>query len=525
MKKNRFGHTLSHGMPSGSSGEGTDGILAAEGLITADLSGQVRTVNDPVARLLGRAAERCVGLPLDALLDLCDPDGEKVGLLAMARSLGRELTVRRLRLQRPSAGPLAVTVHLGMLRSPAGGLAGIAVILRADPDGDEPGSPARWADRQTQRLEDLGYLARGYAHELNNRLTAILGSLARLEDCLAAGRGDWQPALEGVRQAAVESAGFVRQLQVFSSGGRPVRDPLDPVAWVRGIWAGLPRREGVDYDLDIQSPIQTVAADPSQLEKALENLFANANAAVAVPGGRVTLSLSSRADPGGAVLLFAVEDNGCGIATELVPRLTEPYFTTRANENASGIGLTVCDAIARAHDGGLEIRSSPGTGTTVALVLPVSVAVVPAPTPRPEPPPAAAPAAPRQLAPLRILVLEDEAMVRQAIVFALRREGWEVVETARGEETVAAWEDARAAGHPFDLLVSDLTIRGGMGGVETLQRILSVDPSARALACSGYTDDPVISDPYRFGFMTSLAKPFDPGALVRAVRQVAAAGG
>ena len=512
---------MSHGVPSGSSGTGTDGILAAEGLVTADLSGQVRTVNDPVARLLGRAAERCVGLPLDALLDLCDPDGEKVGLLALARSLGRELTVRRLRLLRPSGGPLAVTVHLGILRSPAGGLAGIAVILRADPDGDEPGSSARWADRQTQRLEDLGYLARGYAHELNNRLTAILGNLARLEDCLAVGRGDWHPALEGVRQAAVESAGFVRQLQVFSSGGHPVRGPLDPVAWVRGIWASLPRREGVEYALDIKGPMQTVAADPSHLEKALENLFANANAAAAVPGGRVTLSLCSRADPGGPVLLLAVEDNGCGIAAELVPRLTEPYFTTRANENASGIGLTVCDAIARAHDGGLEIRSSPGIGTTVALVLPASGAVVPAPTPRPEPPPAAA----RHLVSLRILVLEDEAMVRQAIVFALRREGWEVVETARGEETVAAWENARASGRPFDLLVSDLTIRGGMGGVETLQRILSVDPSVRALACSGYTDDPVISDPCRFGFRTSLAKPFDPGALVRAVRQVVAAGG
>jgi len=512
---------MSHGIPAGPCGDGADGIRQGEGLITADLAGVVRTVNDPVARLVDRPAERCVGLPLDALLDLCDPDGEKVGLLAMARSLGRELTVRRLRLHRPSAGPLAVTVHLGILRSPAGGLAGIAVILRADPDGDEPGSPAHWADRQAQRLEDLGYLARGYAHELNNRLTAILGSLARLEDGLADGRSDWQPALKDVHQAAVESAGFVRQLQVFSRGGRPVRGPLDPAAWVRGIWGGLPRRDGVDYALDIQGTMPMVAADPSHLEKALENLFANANAAVAVPGGRVTLSLCSRNDPSGPVLLLAVEDNGCGIAADLVPRLTEPYFTTRANENASGIGLTVCDAIARAHDGCLEIRSSPGVGSTVALVLPASATVVSVPVPRPEPRHAAAAG---HLDHLRILVLEDEAMVRQAIVFALRREGWEVVETARGEETVVAWEHARATGKPFDLLVSDLTIRGGMGGIETLQRILSVDPTARALACSGYTDDPVIADPRRFGFRTSLPKPFDPGALVRAARQAAAGG-
>ena len=416
------------------------------------------------------------------------------------------------------------------LRRPEGGILaaqavpfdGGHVLLLRDAGEEEE---TRRRREQAQRIEDLGFLARGYAHELNNRLTAILAGLERVEEDFDHQRPDWRAALEDVRQAAHESAGYVRQIQVFSRGGRPMRRQLDTASWLQGFWDRLPRREGVDYRLDIRGTLPGILGDPLHLEKALENLFANANAAVEIPDGRVTLTACCRLAVHGPVILLSVEDNGCGVASDILPRLTEPYFTTRARENASGIGLTVCEAIAKSHDGLLEIRSSKGIGTTATLVLPVSAADGASPA-RSEVP-AAAPfhplPAPRHDH-LRVLVLEDEPMVRRAMVFALRREGWEVVETERGEDTVVAWEEAMREGRPYDLLVSDLTIRGGMGGVETLQRILTLDPQARALACSGYTDDPVISDPRRFGFRVSLPKPFDPAALARAVRQICRAG-
>ncbi len=121
-----------------------------------------------------------------------------------------------------------------------------------------------------------------------------------------------------------------------------------------------------------------------------------------------------------------------------------------------------------------------------------------------------------------MLVLEDEAMVRKAVCFVLRRAGWEVQETEVGEETIAAWENARAHGRPFDVVVSDLTIRGGMGGVDTIRRLLALDPTVKAVACSGYSDDPVMSDPRRFGFHSALPKPFDPPDLIEAVKAAAA---
>ena len=382
------------------------------------------------------------------------------------------------------------------------------------------------AEERARRLEDLGYLARGYSHELNNRLTAILGGLSRLESHLAGHGGHWQEDLESVRQAAAEAAGFVRQIGVFSRGGKPIRRPIDLAVWLKGVWPRLPRRPGATYQWTIEDGLPPLPVDALQLERALDNLFRNANAALSIPGGRVSLRVTSSGQGNRRALDLRVEDNGHGVDGTLLPHLTEPYFTTRSAENATGLGLTICDAIARAHGGHLEIQSAPGQGTIVTLRFPAA-ADSPAPAkPTPEvessaPPPSLSPASSPGSAPLRVLVLEDEAMVRKALAFVLRRAGWEVRETEVGEETIAAWEEARAHGRPFDVIVSDLTIRGGLGGVETLRRLLSLDPNVKAVACSGYSDDPVMENPRRFGFHSALPKPFDPPDLVEAVQAAA----
>lgn len=383
------------------------------------------------------------------------------------------------------------------------------------------------AEDRARRLEDLGYLARGYSHELNNRLTAILGGLSRLESHLSGQGGHWQEDLESVRQAAAEAAGFVRQIGVFSRGGKPIRRSLELSTWLRGVWPRLPRRPGATYQWSIEDGLPPLQVDALQLERALDNLFRNANAAISIPGGRVVLNVTSSGSGKNRAIDLRVEDNGTGVEESLLPHLTEPYFTTRSAENATGLGLTICDAIARAHDGHLEILSTPGAGTTVTLRFPATQEVAPAkpkgsPIPSTSNPPSHPSPAPTHAAPLRVLVLEDEAMVRKAVCFVLRRAGWEVQETEVGEETIAAWENARAHGRPFDVVVSDLTIRGGMGGVDTIRRLLALDPTVKAVACSGYSDDPVMSDPRRFGFYSALPKPFDPPDLIEAVKAAAA---
>ena len=391
----------------------------------------------------------------------------------------------------------------------------------------------RRQEERARRLEDLGYLARGYSHELNNRLTVILGGLSRLESHVEVGGGLWREDLEGVRQAAAEAAGFVRQIGVFSQGGKPARRMLDIRTWMAGVWGKLPRRAGVDYRVAVEDGLPMVAVDPVQLERAMENLVRNASEAVPVPGGLVGVWVCRGGADGAGTLDIRVRDNGPGVEEALLPRLTEPYFTTRGAENATGLGLTVCEAIMRAHGGKLEILSPTGQGMEVRLVFPlpagaqtVSGATRAVVEQARQPVAGTAGSAPggggQAAAALKVLVLEDEAMVRKAVCHALRRAGWEVVETETGEEALAVWQAAMAAGRRFDVLVSDLTIRGGMGGVETVARLREVEPDLRAVACSGYSDDPVMSEPGRFGFVAALPKPFDPPDLVAAVRLAAA---
>ena len=377
---------------------------------------------------------------------------------------------------------------------------------------------ARAVDR-ARRLEDLGCLARGYGHELNNRLAVILGGLSQIEDHLGAASGRCAGDLATVRQAAAEAIGFVRQIEVFTLGSEPIRSRVIQEDWLAGIWPALPRRADVVYACHCPDDLPVIAVDPVQLERALANLLSNANAAITGGDGRVALDVSVANEGGRAMMIFSVTDNGTGVDPSLLPRLADPYFTTRQGENATGLGLTVCEAMARAHGGHLRIHSQPGRGTTVVMSFPLEADggyADPGPTVNHERGDAG------RAFPCKVLVLEDEPMVRRALASSLERAGCEVVETSTGEEAVEAWLAASEAEKPVVVVVSDLTIRGGMGGTETIRRLRALDPGLRAIACSGYSDDPVMSSPERFGFFSALPKPFEPAELVAAVAAAAA---
>ena len=164
----------------------------------------------------------------------------------------------------------------------------------------------------------------------------------------------------------------------------------------------------------------------------------------------------------------------------------EPYFTTRGRDNATGIGLTVCESIARSHDGGIAIESAGGEGSVVSVTLPVAEGAVFA-----QPQNGSEPAKQN----VRILLLEDEPLVRQIMVRSLEGMGHEVVQTADGAETIARYLEALEAGRSFDLVITDLSIPNGMGGVRAIEEIQQTDPDVLAIVSSGYSDDPAMADP------------------------------
>ncbi len=379
----------------------------------------------------------------------------------------------------------------------------------------------REQDSRQEKLENLGILARGFAHDFNNVLTVLLGHLhmARLHQPLPAG---CEADLDGARAAASRAQGMVQQLLTFARGGAPIREVHDLNQLLKGWLERRPAAAAWPVECEWAPVPLRVAVDPNQIRRLAENLLRNAEQALG-SGGTIRLrtrlldrnsppiSPLPRLDPERAYAYLEVRDEGKGIAQSDLPRVFEPYFSTRSNENASGLGLTVCESIARAHQGTISIDTREGSHTAIFLLLPLeagSDAVAATPSPAAERPPP------------RVLVLEDDEQVRRFIGQILRLRPYEVVETADGEDAVEAFQAAQASGRPFDALIFDLTIPHGLGGKEAIERIRRLDPHVRAIVSSGYYDDPVMSNHREYGFCAVLPKPYEPADLLRMVDSV-----
>jgi len=384
------------------------------------------------------------------------------------------------------------------------------------------------AERRSRldRLESLGLLARGFAHEFNNLLTVLLGNLSLAEMRL---RTVIQlPEIHTAKQATLQAQGLVQQLLTFARGGAPIKRPTRAGELIEQFFQHHSRAPRIEYRLEIAPALPTLALDPAQVRRLLGNLVRNAEQAQ--PDGGVITVRCHPHDPGEnypheitsdqpvtpAGIVIEVTDRGEGIPAENLAHIFEPYFSTRKAENATGLGLTVCESIAKAHGGSISVRSEIGKGTSVSLYLPVdadgeevdalglSRAFETAP----------------QAAVTRILVLEDDPLVRALIVRNLTSQSYEVTETAEGSETVRAYQEARQNGRAFDLVILDLSIPNGMGGVRTMEKLRQFDPEVLAIVSSGYSDDPVMAKPASYGFAAVLPKPYEPADMLRLVKSV-----
>jgi two-component system cell cycle sensor histidine kinase/response regulator CckA len=322
--------------------------------------------------------------------------------------------------------------------------------------------------------------------------------------------------LAAARRASLQAQNLVQQLLTFARGGVPIRQPTELARLVREWYAEWPRRPGIDYHLTICTDPCPAEVDRHQVRRLLGNLFRNAEQAQP-GGGSLTLELagSSTSPSSGtmpdteqtrAFLTLTVTDTGEGIDTDTLAHIFEPYFTTRGEANATGLGLTVCESITKAHGGTLAVDSTRGTGTSVRVTLPATPL-----NDKPEVPVAASEVSPARTR--RVLVLEDEPLIRQLIVSNLTAAGCEVTPTSEGSETVTRYTEALLAGSRFDLVVMDLSIPNGMGGAQAMEKLRHLDPGVQAIVSSGYSDDPIMARYADFGFRAVLPKPYQPGEL------------
>jgi PAS domain S-box-containing protein len=367
------------------------------------------------------------------------------------------------------------------------------------------------------KLESVGLLAGGIAHDFNNLLTAILGNLELARHRTPRG-SDTADLLRDAENATFRARDLTHRLLTFARGGAPVRKAADIRELVRESALLMQSGSRARCDIRIADDIWAVDVDAGQILQVLNNLILNGIQAMPA-GGTLRIfarNLTVRREeplplhPGRYVLL-TVADEGAGISQDDLRKVFDPYFTTKAS--GSGLGLTISHSIVRRHGGHIEISSEPARGTTVFVYVPASRDRVEATN-------ASDGGAARGSG--RILLMDDEEMVRKIGAAMLRELGYTVETASGGREAVERYRSAAEAGAPFAAVVVDLTVPGGMGGRECGEELLRLDADARVLVSSGYSNDPVMAEHARHGFRGTVAKPYRLEELGRAISEAIA---
>jgi two-component system cell cycle sensor histidine kinase/response regulator CckA len=485
------------------------------GILTLDLDGRITFAN--------AAAEKILGLDRQEI--------ERAGHAALnwraTDRQGRELPETCLPFARVVAGGEPVrSAHMSL---ETGDGRTVLLSVNAAPFGEHVGRPGRVVmtiedvtDRarteqellKTQKLESVGILAGGIAHDFNNLLAVMLGSvsLARME--IPPGEASSRD-LEQAEQAILQARELTQQLLTFSRGGAPILQEIDigPVA-ARAVQFAL-HGTNIRADCEIPDGLWAARGDEGQIGQVFHNLALNACQAMP-EGGTLHLRASNvviDAGPGSAMLpgnyvRVTVADSGTGIPQEILAKIFDPYFTTK--ETGTGLGLAVAYSVVRNHGGHIGVESREGVGSTFTIHFPAvpagrfAAAVTASITPGKG----------------RVLVMDDEPFVREVLGRMLRALGYAAAATADGAAAVEAYRGGIESGQPFDAVILDLTVPGGIGGAKALELLRALDPAVKAIVSSGYSDDPVMGRYREYGFCGVLAKPFQVAGLGAVLRDV-----
>jgi PAS domain S-box-containing protein len=357
------------------------------------------------------------------------------------------------------------------------------------------------------KLESLGVLAGGIAHDFNNILTGIMGNISFAQLFLDPTHKSFKALLEA-EKASVRATELAHQLLTFARGGEPIKKVVSLQHLVSETISLVLHGSNVIATINIPDSIHAIEADEGQMSQVFHNIIINATQAM--PGGG-TLTVSAFNEslddlnllglPSGSYVRLTFTDQGCGIPDDDLKKIFDPYFTTKSAGN--GLGLASVHSIVSRHGGHIEASSAIGKGTTFTILLPSigetysrfkiysdgqSVA---------------------NHSGGSILVMDDEKMIRDMTVEMLEYLGYQVSTCENGTEAVSLYKAGMESGAPISAVIMDLTIPGGMGGKETAQQILGLDPKACLIVSSGYSHDPIMSDYSSYGFSAAMAKPYN----------------
>lgn len=473
-----------------------------DGVITTNVYGEVVLINKIAEELTGWTQEEAYGKPLQEIFIIinemtrvpCENPVEKVlesgGIVGLANHtalISRDGTERVIA---DSGAPI---------RDREGAIIGVVLVFRDITEKQRIEAELQ----KMQQIESLGVLAGGIAHDFNNILTAVLGNINLGRLYTRPGEKLHEILLEA-EKSAQQARELTRQLLTLSKGGKPVKrtGSLDPL--IRDTVNFALRGSNIVPEFDIREDLHQAEFDESQMGQVVNNIVINARQAMQ-KGGVLRISATNvdgatvKTPPIGKsrFIRITVEDSGIGIPESHIPHIFDPYFTTKPN--GTGLGLTTTFSIIRNHDGYIHVDSTPGKGSIFSIYLPAAGE-------RTE----GAACEPGRLVcgEGKILFMDDEELVRSIASRMMRHLGYDVTCVRNGEEAVSEFARALEKGARYDLVMLDLTVPGGMGGVETIEKLREMSPEVRAIVSSGYSDDPVMAEYKKYGFDEVAVKPY-----------------
>lgn len=485
-----------------------------DAVITTDANGTITLLNKVAEDLIGCKQEEAIGKPLDQVFRIinentrerCENPVVKVlesgGIVGLANNTvligkdDKEIVIE-------DSGAPILDKHNRTL--------GVVLVFR---DVTEKRRIEQELQR-AQKLESLGILAGGIAHDFNNSLTAIIGNIS-LAKLYAKPEGRVLEKLEEIEKAAMRTKDLTQQLLTFSKGGEPIKRIISIGELVKETATFALRGSKVRCRFDFSDGLLPVKVDPGQIGQVVNNIILNADQSM--PAGGIIEITAENFDTGaspslplkaGRYVKISVKDHGIGIPKEHLTKIFDPYFTTK--QKGSGIGLAIAYSIAEKHDGYITVESQISVGSTFHVYLPA--AKEPLPKER-----AGHIALYRGSG--KVLLMDDEEDIRTVSSEMLTALGYEVVCAHDGAEAADLFRQAHDSGKPFESVILDLTIPGGMGGQDVIREILEIDPSAAVIVSSGYSNDPVMSDYKKYGFHAAMSKPYRIQELSKTLQRV-----
>ncbi len=474
-----------------------------DGVITTDTQGRVVMMNNVAEELTGWTQQEASGRPLTEVFYIvnemtgrrCENPVEKV----LKTGTIVELANHTMLISKHGREIILADSGAPIVKK-GGEIIGVVLVFRDVTEKQK----LEESVQQTDKLESIGILAGGIAHDFNNLLGGIFGYLDMAREACEPG-SVVASHLDKALKTFTRANDLTKQLLTFAKGGVPSMKTSSLAPVIKECTRFALSGSNVTSSFDIEEELWLCEFDENQIGQVVDNLSINAVQAMPL-GGRILVTAQNRFIqqgelPGlkeGKYVHVSFADSGVGIPSSIMPRLFDPFFTTKQKGN--GLGLSTVYSIMKKHDGKVEVESEPDKGAVFHLYFPISEK-------SPQKSTLNKPVS-QYMGSGWVLVMDDEDYIREAVGEMLKSMGFSVKYASNGSDAIDCIKGAMETGTPFTAAIMDLTIPGGMGGIEAIQKVRELNREVVVFVSSGYSDDPVMADPQQYGFTDKLKKPF-----------------